>query len=183
MNTSAILLPMPEKRIAIERSFNLADPPARRSTHHRQAPRHPTLPLPRSDFKSLRRQKALEIHSVLTGGRQLDPCRGFCQGRVHDRSAAIADNLAAIRSRIAAACGAAMRDLESVTLVAVSKTHPAEAVAAALAAGHRVFGENRVQEAAGEISRARGRAIPICGCISSVRFRPTRSRRRWRCSM
>jgi hypothetical protein len=62
-------------------------------------------------------------------------------------SAAIADNLAAIRSRIAAACSAAMRDLESVTLVAVSKTHPAEAIAAALVAGHRVFGENRVQEA------------------------------------
>jgi PLP dependent protein len=62
-------------------------------------------------------------------------------------SAAIADNLAAIRSRIAAACSAAMRDLETVTLVAVSKTHPAEAVAAALAAGQRVFGENRVQEA------------------------------------
>ena len=61
--------------------------------------------------------------------------------------AAIADHLAAIRSRIAAACSAAMRDLESVTLVAVSKTHPAEAVEAALAAGHRVFGENRVQEA------------------------------------
>lgn len=62
-------------------------------------------------------------------------------------AAAIADNLAAIRSRIAAACSAAMRDLESVTLVAVSKTHPVEAVAAALAAGHRIFGENRVQEA------------------------------------
>jgi pyridoxal phosphate enzyme (YggS family) len=61
--------------------------------------------------------------------------------------AAIADNLAAIRSRIAAACSAAMRDLESVTLVAVSKTHPAEAVEAALHAGQRVFGENRVQEA------------------------------------
>ncbi len=62
-------------------------------------------------------------------------------------AAAIADHLAAIHSRIAAACSAAMRDLESVTLVAVSKTHPAEAVEAALAAGHRVFGENRVQEA------------------------------------
>lgn len=60
---------------------------------------------------------------------------------------AIADKLAAVRSRIAAACGAAMRGLESVTLVAVAKTHPAEAVAAALAAGQRVFGENRVQEA------------------------------------
>jgi hypothetical protein len=48
---------------------------------------------------------------------------------------------------MAAACSAAMRDLESATLVAVSKTHPAEAVAAALAAGQRIFGENRVQEA------------------------------------
>src|ERR1700751_3444227 len=62
-------------------------------------------------------------------------------------SITIADNLAAIRSRIAAAGSAALRDLDSVTLVAVSKTHPAEAIAAALAAGHRVFGENRVQEA------------------------------------
>lgn len=71
--------------------------------------------------------------------------------------AAIADNLAAIRSRIAAACSAAMRDLESVTLVAVSKTHPAEAVAAALAAGHRVFGENRVQEAQAKYPALRAR--------------------------
>ncbi len=61
--------------------------------------------------------------------------------------AAIAANLAAVRSRIAAACAAGMRDLDGVTLVAVSKTHPAAAVEAALAAGQRVFGENRVQEA------------------------------------
>jgi PLP dependent protein len=71
--------------------------------------------------------------------------------------AAIADNLAAIRSRIAAACSAAMRDLESVTLVAVSKTHPAEAVAAALHAGHRIFGENRVQEAQAKFPALRER--------------------------
>jgi pyridoxal phosphate enzyme (YggS family) len=69
----------------------------------------------------------------------------------------IADNLAAVRSRIAAACGAAMRDLESVTLVAVSKTHPAEAVEAVLAAGHRVFGENRVQEAQAKFPGLRAR--------------------------
>jgi hypothetical protein len=71
--------------------------------------------------------------------------------------AAIADNLAAIRSRIAAACSAAMRDLESVTLIAVSKTHPAEAVAAVLRAGHRVFGENRVQEAQAKFPALRER--------------------------
>jgi len=56
----------------------------------------------------------------------------------------IADNLARVRARIAAAG----RAPEAVTLVAVSKMHPAEAIRAALDAGQRMFGENRVQEAA-----------------------------------
>ena len=60
---------------------------------------------------------------------------------------AIAANLAAVRARIAAAARGAGRDPGAVGLVAVSKTQPAEAVAAALAAGQRLFGENRVQEA------------------------------------
>lgn len=59
----------------------------------------------------------------------------------------IALNLAAIRRRIAEAAKACGRAAGDVTLVAVSKTHPVEAVEAALAAGQRVFGENRVQEA------------------------------------
>lgn len=59
----------------------------------------------------------------------------------------ISANLAAVRERIAAAARAADRAPESVTLVAVSKTHPAASVRQALLAGHRVFGENRVQEA------------------------------------
>lgn len=59
----------------------------------------------------------------------------------------IAQALARIRARIAAACARAGRDPASVTLVAVSKTHPAERVAEAIAAGQMVFGENRVQEA------------------------------------
>jgi pyridoxal phosphate enzyme (YggS family) len=59
----------------------------------------------------------------------------------------IAANLAAVQERIATAAGAADRAPESVTLVAVSKTHPAASVRHALMAGHRVFGENRVQEA------------------------------------
>ena len=64
-----------------------------------------------------------------------------------DDTAPIAANLREIRARIdAAACGAS-RKPDDVTLVAVAKTHPAEAVAAALAAGQTVFGENRVQEA------------------------------------
>jgi pyridoxal phosphate enzyme (YggS family) len=59
----------------------------------------------------------------------------------------IALNLAGVRDRIAAAALRAGRRPEDVTLVAVSKTHPAATVAAALAAGQRSFGENRVQEA------------------------------------
>ena len=59
----------------------------------------------------------------------------------------IGANLAAVRARIEAAASAAGRASDAVTLVAVSKTHPADAVRAALAAGQRVFGENRVQEA------------------------------------
>ena len=49
---------------------------------------------------------------------------------------------------MAAAAKAADRDPSGVTLVAVTKTHPAARIADALAAGQRVFGENRVQEAA-----------------------------------
>jgi PLP dependent protein len=59
----------------------------------------------------------------------------------------IAANLAAVRGRIEAAARAAGRAPDSVKLVAVSKTHPMASVRAALAAGHRLFGENRVQEA------------------------------------
>ncbi|MCA3414791.1 MAG: YggS family pyridoxal phosphate-dependent enzyme, partial [Roseomonas sp.] len=61
---------------------------------------------------------------------------------------AIAQNLSRIRARIAEACARASRPANAVTLVAVSKTNPEEAVKAALAAGQMVFGENRVQEAA-----------------------------------
>lgn len=59
----------------------------------------------------------------------------------------IAVKLESTRKRIAAAAERAGRRPESVRLVAVSKTHPAEAVIAATAAGQRVFGESRVQEA------------------------------------
>ena len=52
-----------------------------------------------------------------------------------------------IQARIARAAALAGRPADAVTLVAVSKTHPAEAIVPLLAAGQRVFGENRVQEA------------------------------------
>ena len=55
--------------------------------------------------------------------------------------------LAEIQARMKAAARAAGRKADEVTLVAVSKTFPAEAIRKALAAGQRVFGENRVQEA------------------------------------
>ena len=59
----------------------------------------------------------------------------------------IAANLADIRARIAKAAQSMGRKPSDVTLIAVAKTHDADAVRAALAAGQTVFGENRVQEA------------------------------------
>jgi len=55
--------------------------------------------------------------------------------------------LAAVRADIARACRDASRDPAEVTLVAVSKTFPPEAIEPVIAAGQHVFGENRVQEA------------------------------------
>jgi pyridoxal phosphate enzyme (YggS family) len=67
----------------------------------------------------------------------------------------VAGNLRAVLDRIGAAAIRAGRRPEDVTLVAVSKTHPATAVQAALAAGQIHFGENRVQEAAGKFPALR----------------------------
>jgi PLP dependent protein len=63
--------------------------------------------------------------------------------QLHDPAA----GLAAVRLEIADACLAARRPTGDVTLVAVSKTFGVEAIAPVIAAGQRVFGENRVQEA------------------------------------
>jgi pyridoxal phosphate enzyme (YggS family) len=65
-----------------------------------------------------------------------------------DEAAAVAANLSAVRGTIAANARQARRDPAAVTLVAVSKQQPDARIEAALAAGQRVFGENRVQEAA-----------------------------------
>jgi len=59
----------------------------------------------------------------------------------------IAANLGTIRSQIAFAAQRSGRNPSDIRLVAVSKTHPGGAVAAAVAAGQSVFGESRVQEA------------------------------------
>ena len=64
----------------------------------------------------------------------------------------IADKLAQVHSRVASACAAAGRPVQSVTLLAVSKTFGVEAIAEAHAAGQRCFGENYVQEAIEKIA-------------------------------
>jgi PLP dependent protein len=70
-------------------------------------------------------------------------------------TASIAEHLRRIRARIAEAALRAGRRPDDVTLVAVSKTHDAAAVRAALEAGQTVFGENRVQEAAAKFPALR----------------------------
>jgi pyridoxal phosphate enzyme (YggS family) len=97
----------------------------------------------------------------------------------------IADQLALVRARIAAAAERSGRDPASITLVAVSKTFPIDAVREAWAAGQRDFGENRVQEALQKIeagadmeirwhlighlqSNKAKKAVPAFSCIHSV---------------
>src|SRR5881397_2074146 len=66
----------------------------------------------------------------------------------------LAENLASIRQRIAAACSRAGRDPAAVTLLAVSKGMPPQLVREATDAGLTLFGENKVQEAKAK--------IPLC---------------------
>lgn len=70
----------------------------------------------------------------------------------------LAENLDLIQQRIAAACKRAGRDENSVLLLAVSKTHPAETIQAAVNCGQLFFGENKVQEAKGKIPLCPGKA-------------------------
>ena len=65
-----------------------------------------------------------------------------------DEAIDVAANLAGGEARVAAAARDAGRAADSVTVVAITKLHGADRITAALRAGHRVFGENRVQEAA-----------------------------------
>lgn len=74
----------------------------------------------------------------------------------------IAGRLEAVRARIAAACARAGRSPEGVTLVAVSKTHPAQSILDAIAARQTHFGENRIEEAAGKIAAVNAAApLPV----------------------
>jgi len=67
--------------------------------------------------------------------------------------ATIADNLQAVKARMERAAITARRDPATVTLLAVSKTHPAALIEEARAAGQRAFGENYVQEAVEKMDR------------------------------
>ena len=75
--------------------------------------------------------------------------------------ASAAERLAAVRGSIAKACSTAGRSPDEVTLVAISKTHPAEAILPLIDAGQREFGENRVQEAAAKWPELRAAAEGI----------------------
>mgnify|MGYP001766364695 CR=1 FL=1 len=72
-----------------------------------------------------------------------------------------ADRLAEIRNRIARAERTHRRPVGSTTLVAVSKTFPVEAIREVIAAGQRVFGENRVQEAKAKWPILRGETADV----------------------
>jgi pyridoxal phosphate enzyme (YggS family) len=94
---------------------------------------------------------------------------------------AIHDNLQAVQGRIARAAAAAGRDPGSVTLLAVSKTHPAALVDEALAAGQRAFGENYVQEAVEKMDALAGKKVEwhLIGPLQSNKTRIAAGRFDW----
>lgn len=85
----------------------------------------------------------------------------------------IADKLQSVRQRIAAACALAQRDVNEVTLLAVSKTFGPEAVREAFAAGQRAFGENYIQEAVEKIALV-GELPLQWHCIGPIQSNKTR---------
>ena len=85
----------------------------------------------------------------------------------------LAENIARVRGRIAAACARSGRNLSEVTLVAVSKTCPAEIVTEAYRLGLRNLGENRVEEAREKISKVRSQ---ISNSTSDLRLQTSELR-------
>lgn len=88
----------------------------------------------------------------------------------------IADNLQQVLGQLRRACVAAQRDPDSVSLLAVSKTFDAHAVAEAVAAGQRAFGENYIQEGVDKILALRAVVdVPLVWhCIGPVQSNKTR---------
>jgi PLP dependent protein len=96
--------------------------------------------------------------------------------------AAIADNLQAVKKRIERAAVAAGRNPSAVTLLAVSKTHPAARIEEAAAAGQRAFGENYVQEALQKmdaLSGKKGLEWHLIGPLQSNKTRMAAERFDW----
>ena len=93
----------------------------------------------------------------------------------------IHDNLQAVRQRIARPRQRPAATPGSVTLLAVSKTHPAALVEQALAAGQRAFGENYVQEALEKMDALRGERIEwhLIGPLQSNKTRVVAERFDW----
>ena len=90
-------------------------------------------------------------------------------------AAEIAANLADVRTRLAAAARRAGRQPDDVRLVAVSKTQPFAAIAAAWAAGQREFGENRLEELWGKVAIAQAQGMDAIGwhMIGTIQSRKT----------
>jgi pyridoxal phosphate enzyme (YggS family) len=93
----------------------------------------------------------------------------------------LAENLRQVRSRIAAAAGAAGRDPASVTLIGASKSQPAAAVSAAVAAGLGDLGENYVQEAVAKINLLANPAVTwhFIGALQGNKTREVASHFQW----
>src|SRR5262245_47074103 len=82
---------------------------------------------------------------------KLDGCKGRLLGVMLLFVEQIAENLDRVRTLIADAAKKTGRSLDEIELIAISKTHEAEKVRAALEAGQEIFGESRVQEARAKI--------------------------------
>ena len=91
------------------------------------------------------------------------------------------DNIARVRERMAAACARCGRRPEEVTLIAVSKTVPAERIRPAYEAGLRDFGENRVQEAKEKRLALAGLDITwhLIGHLQTNKVKPARALFQW----
>lgn len=86
----------------------------------------------------------------------------------------IYDNLQTVRAQIGAACAQCGRNPNEVTLLAVSKTMPADAVRQAYAAGQREFGENYIQEGVDKIAQLADLAGAVWHMIGPIQSNKTR---------
>ena len=93
--------------------------------------------------------------------------------------ATIAENLQGVRARIGRAARAAGRDANGVTLLAVSKTHPAARIEEARSAGQIAFGENYVQEALEKMSALPPLEWHLIGPLQSNKTRLAAERFQW----